>query len=133
LFYWAAFTNDLAVRASKEDVQTKAFLIVSLVFLLALAIVITVSHFMRTNDRVRLTVRVIHLLDQSVVAGATVEIVSNNGHTVGHQSLGGEGTATFEVPPGTYIVRMASGYTGQAEIALHSEKVVTLKVIPVLR
>lgn len=111
----------------------KALLVAFLIFLLAIAITIVVSHYSRTSDKIRLTVRVIHLLDQSIVTGATVEIVSSNGRMVSRQSLDAEGITTFELSPGTYVVRMASGYTGQVEIDLQSEKEVTLKVIPVLR
>jgi len=112
--------------------KTKVFLIASLVFLLVIAMVIIISHYARTSNKIRLTVRVIYLLDQSVVTGATVEVVSSNGRVVSRRSLDGEGTAAFYVSPGIYVVRMASGYTGQVEIELRSDKEVTLKVIPVL-
>ncbi len=117
----------------EENTQMKkAFLVASLI-LLAIAIIIVVSYYSRTSDKIRLTIRVIHLLDQSVVTGATVEVVSSNGRVVRRHSLDAEGITIFELSPGTYVVRMASGYTGQAEIDLQFEKEVILRVIPVLR
>jgi len=86
-----------------------------------------------SSNKIRLTVRVVYLLDQSLVTGATTEVVSSNGRVVNHQSLDDKGMANFDLPSGIYIVRMRSGYTGQVEIDLQSEKEVTLKVIPALR
>ena len=112
--------------------KTKVFLIASLVSLLIIAVVIIDFRYARAINKVRLTVRAICLLDQSAVTGATVEVVSSNGRVVGRRPLDGEGTAVFYVSPGIYVVRMASGYTGQVEIDIQSDKEVALNVVLVL-
>jgi len=66
------------------------------------------------------------------VTGATVEVVSSNGRVAGRMPLDGEGTAVFYVSPGIYVVWMSSGYTGQVEVGLQSDKEVALNVVPVL-
>jgi hypothetical protein len=119
-------------QGGRVQTKTKVFLIASLVSLLIIAVVIIDFHYARTINKVRLTVRAIYLLDQSAVTGATVEVVSSNGRVAGHLPLDGEGTAVFYVSPGIYVVRMASGYTGQVEIDLQSGKEVALSVVPVL-
>jgi hypothetical protein len=118
-------------QGGRVQTKTKVFLIASLVSLLIIAVVIIDFHHARTINN-RLTVRAIYLLDQSAVTGATVEVVSSNGRVVGRRPLDGEETAVFYVSPGIYVVRMASGYTGQVEIDLQSDKEVALNVVPVL-
>lgn len=86
-----------------------------------------------SNNKVRLTVRVVYLLDNSVVSGTSVEVVQAKWGVISRKPLDDKGIANFDLPPGAYIVRMSSGYTGQAEINLQSERDLLLKVIPVLR
>jgi len=80
-----------------------------------------------------LTVHVVHLLDETPVTGASVEIATPDGRVVARRSLDDWAQASFRLPSGHYVVRMASGYTGQAEIDLHENLAVNLEVIPVFR
>jgi len=86
-----------------------------------------------SGNKVRLTIRVVDLLDNSVVSGASVEVAHAKGGVISRKSLDDKGIANFDLPPGAYIVRMSSGYTGQAEIDLQFERDLLLKVIPVSR
>ena len=104
-----------------------------LAFLLTIVGFVLRDKFFHPPERFNLTVRVVHLLDESSVTGATVEVVSSNNNVVTHQSLDNEGLASLQLPSGRYLVRMASGYTGQAEIDLYEDLKLDLKVIPVVR
>jgi len=125
------------MRFSKKYLIVGALLIIticSFIFFIKLGFFQTFKDVEQgASSKIRLTVHVVYLLDQSVVTGATVEVVSSNGRVVSHQPLDDKGIANFDLPSGIYVVRMRSGYTGQVEIDLQSEKEVTLKVIPVSR
>lgn len=104
-----------------------------LLLVIAVLVAILATRCCFPADQLLLTVRVIHLLDETPVTGATVKVVSSNGRVVARQSIDDQGRASFRLPPGRYFVRMASGYTGQAEIDLDDDCEINLKVIPVLR
>ena len=119
-----------------DNMQTKParlVLVASLVLVTAVAVAALAIHFTSAKSKIHLTVHVVHLLDESIVTGTTVVAVSGSEHVVARELLDSEGMAILRLDAGSYIVRMASGYTGQVEVDLESEREVTLKVIPVLR
>ena len=86
-------------------------------------------------EKYSLEVHVVHLLDNSTVTGATVQILlaDAENRVLARQPLNEYGVATFLLPPGSYLVKMVSGYTGQKDVDIQESTVITLKVIEVLR
>ena len=83
----------------------------------------------------KLEVHAIHLLDDSSVTGATVEVflLDSRDQPIARQSLDDTGVAFFHLKPGNYVIQMASGYIGEKKIILRDDLITYLEVIKVLR
>jgi hypothetical protein len=112
-----------------------------LYFLMDLLIAFLVTQCVgAATEQYHLTVQVVHLLNETPVTGATVTVVAlkkggsdSDGRVVARQSLSEGGSASFQLSPGYYLIRMQSGYTGRIKINLEENKEVIFKVIPVLQ
>jgi hypothetical protein len=98
-----------------------------------------VARCLAGRNSVQLTVRVVDALWATPVTGATVKVVpvgpegQPGRRARARASLDAQGHARLRVPPGSYLVRMASGYTGQARVDVSGDTSLTLKVLPVVQ
>jgi hypothetical protein len=115
--------------------KTRLLLILSTSFLF---ILIAIFAYMwaqghPTKEHYTLNVTVVYPMHKTPIANIVVEVVTVNGRIVAQQSTDVSGLATLNLEGGQYIVRIASGYTGQVEVNLQSKQSVQLQALPVMR
>lgn len=67
------------------------------------------------------------------VTGATVGVYDNSGNVVKQASLDSNGRAVFLLPENDYMISMKSGYSGQKELTLDTNRSVKLRVLSVFQ
>lgn len=84
------------------------------------------------TEQFLLEVIVVHKYNKSPISNVWVEVISLQGQIIDKQSPDEDGSVTFQLPPGRYVIQIASGYTGRAEIDLNSKQSIELEVLSIL-